>query len=86
MITKLAPGKVVGLLMGIWFFATAIGEFLASKIGAMMSVPRFIQNNAVASMPYYETILLKIVLGAAASGIFLLAFVPILKKWMMDVK
>lgn len=86
MITKLAPGKVVGLLMGIWFFATAIGEFLASKIGAMMSVPRFIQNNAVASMPYYETILLKIVLGAAASGIFLLAFVPILKKWMRDVK
>ncbi|HVZ97286.1 MAG TPA: oligopeptide:H+ symporter, partial [Chitinophagaceae bacterium] len=45
MITKLAPGRIVGIMMGIWFFATAVGELLASKIGAMMSVPKFVQNN-----------------------------------------
>ena len=27
-------------MMGIWFFATAIGEFLAGKIGSLMSVPK----------------------------------------------
>jgi POT family proton-dependent oligopeptide transporter len=46
MITKLSPAKIVSLMMGIWFFATAIGEFLASKIGALMSVPEMAQNNA----------------------------------------
>jgi len=86
MITKLAPGKIVSLMMGIWFFATAIGEYLASRIGAMMSVPASVQNIAIASMPYYENILFRIFLWSGATGIFLWIFVPVLKKWMKDVK
>ena len=86
MITKLSPAKIVSLIMGLWFFATAIGEFLASKIGAMMSVPAAVRNNAVASLPFYENILIKIALWATATGIFLWLFVPILKKWMQDIK
>jgi len=76
MITKLSPSKIVSLIMGFWFFATAIGEFLASKIGAMMSVPLSVQNNPIASMPYYENILFKIALWSAATGVFLWLFVP----------
>ncbi|MEO6000471.1 MAG: peptide MFS transporter [Chitinophagaceae bacterium] len=86
MITKLSPGKIVSLMMGIWFFATAIGEFLASKIGAMMSVPHAVQNNAIASMPYYATIMHKIFFAAAGIGVFLLLLLPILKKWMHDIR
>jgi POT family proton-dependent oligopeptide transporter len=86
MITKLSPGKIVAFMMGVWFFATAIGEFLASKIGAMMSVPGTVQNNAIASMPYYETILFKICLASAGTGIILLLLSPILKKWMHDIR
>lgn len=52
MITKLSPGNMVSLMMGVWFFATACGEFLASKIGALMSVPVAVRNSPVASMPY----------------------------------
>lgn len=85
MITRLSPNKIVGLVMGTWFFATAIGEFLASIIGATMSVPRLAQHDPVAAMPYYETILLWIALGAAATGVILLALVPTLKRWMNDV-
>ena len=33
MVTKLSPARIVSLMMGIWFFASAIGEFLAGKIG-----------------------------------------------------
>jgi POT family proton-dependent oligopeptide transporter len=29
--TKLAPGRVVGLMMGIWFLATSVGNFVAGK-------------------------------------------------------
>ena len=32
-------------MMGIWFFASAIGEFLAGKIGSLMSVPKDIAEN-----------------------------------------
>jgi POT family proton-dependent oligopeptide transporter len=86
MITKLAPAKIVGLMMGIWFFATAVGEFLASKIGSMMSVPRNFQNNAIISMPYYASILYKIALACIVTGIILWALVPVLKNWMKEVK
>ena len=34
-VTKLAPVRMVALLMGIWFFATAIAEFLAGQLAAL---------------------------------------------------
>jgi len=34
-VTKLAPVKVVALLMGVWFLATAVGEFLAGQLAAL---------------------------------------------------
>src|SRR5262249_27418527 len=34
-VTKLAPTKMVALLMGVWFFATALGEFLAGQFAAL---------------------------------------------------
>jgi len=34
-VTKLAPLKMVALLMGLWFFATAIAEFLAGQLAAL---------------------------------------------------
>jgi POT family proton-dependent oligopeptide transporter len=34
-VTKLAPVKMVALLMGLWFFATAIAEFLAGQLAAL---------------------------------------------------
>lgn len=75
-------------MMGIWFFATAIGEFLASKIGSMMSVPAAIlaKNDPVLSLPYYADIILKIGIASAVIGILLIFTVPFLKKWMGNVK
>lgn len=86
MITKLSPGKIVAMMMGIWFFASAIGEFLAGKIGSLMSVPEDVQNDPVQSLPYYADILNKIAIGSLIIGVILLVMVPLLKKWMKDVK
>jgi proton-dependent oligopeptide transporter, POT family len=86
MITKLAPVKIVGLVMGIWFLASAIGEFLAQKIGSLMSVPESVVNDPVRSLPYYADILNKIGLGSIILGGLLLCTVPFLKRWMGNVK
>jgi POT family proton-dependent oligopeptide transporter len=85
MVTKLSPVKVASMMMGIWFFATAIGQFLAGKIGSMMSVPVELQNDAVASLPYYAAIINKIALGSIGVGLLLLVKVPFLKKRMKDI-
>ncbi|GAA4297615.1 peptide MFS transporter [Nibribacter koreensis] len=86
MVTKLAPAKMVALMMGIWFFASAIGEFLAGKIGALMSVPANVVDNPVLSLPYYATILNQIGIGSIAIGFLLVLLVPLLNKWMGNVR
>lgn len=88
MVTKLSPKKMVALMMGIWFFASAIGEFLAAKIGSLMSVPEEIlaKNDPVLSLPYYADVILKIGIASAVIGVLLIFTVPFLKRWMGNVK
>lgn len=88
MVTKLAPAKMVSLMMGIWFFASAIGEFLAGKIGSLMSVPQYIldKNDPALSLPYYAHVIQKIGIAALVIGVALIFTVPFLKKWMGNVK
>jgi POT family proton-dependent oligopeptide transporter len=86
MVTKLAPVKIVGMVMGIWFLASAIGEFLAGKIGSLMSVPENVVNDPVQSLPYYADILSKIGLGSIVLGVVLMLIVPLLRRWMGGVK
>jgi proton-dependent oligopeptide transporter, POT family len=85
MVTKLSPAKIVSLMMGIWFFASAIGEFLAGKIGALMSVPEEVQNDPVQSLPYYADIINKIGFGSIVIGILLMFVVPVLRRWMKNI-
>ncbi len=88
MVTKLSPKKMVAMMMGIWFFASAIGEFLASKIGALMSVPEDIlaKNDRILSLPYYADVILKISIASIVIGVLLMFTVPFLKRWMGGVK
>lgn len=88
MVTKLAPVKIAALMMGIWFFASAIGEFLAGKVGSLMSVPKEIAETGdpVTTLPYYADILMKIGLFSLGMGVLLLCLVPMLRRWMADVR
>jgi len=86
MVTKLSPTRMVALMMGIWFFASAIGEFLAGKIGALMSVPENVVNNPILSLPYYAAILSKIGIWSLGIGILLVCLSPLIRKWMADVR
>jgi POT family proton-dependent oligopeptide transporter len=88
MVTKLSPIRMVSLMMGMWFFASAVGEFLAGKIGAMMSVPKEIlaKNDPALSLPYYADVIVKIGIVSLAIGLLLFLTVPFLKRWMGNVK
>jgi POT family proton-dependent oligopeptide transporter len=36
MVTKLSPGRLVGLMMGVWFFATAMGNYVAGWVAGFL--------------------------------------------------
>tara|TARA_B100000029_G_scaffold511805_1_gene606795 strand:+ start:1896 stop:3437 length:1542 start_codon:yes stop_codon:yes gene_type:complete len=49
-VTKLSPQRVVGMMMGMWFLASAAGNFLASQIAKATANNSGIVFNAMASI------------------------------------
>ena len=33
--TKLAPARIVGLMMGVWFLATPVGNYIGGRVGGL---------------------------------------------------
>lgn len=90
MITKLSPARMVGFMMGAWFFASAYGHHLAGWIGAKMAIP----EKTAAGFPFNPIESLSIYMDGckniglislgAAVVIFILAYV--IKKWMHGIE
>ncbi len=86
-VTKLAVPRVVGVMMGAWFLATAYSEFMAAqlaKLAAIETVDGAVTDVGAALASYTELFngLLYIGLGAAA---ILLLLSPVLKKMMHGI-
>jgi POT family proton-dependent oligopeptide transporter len=75
--TKLAPARFVGQVMGLWFLATAIGNNLAGQLSG-----KFDPNN-LPSMPGQ---FLYIFWWGVIAGAVLLILTPFIKKMMAGVK
>ncbi len=75
--TKLAPARFVGQVMGVWFLATAIGNNLAGQFSGE------IDPNNLATMPELYT---RLFWWGALSGLVLLALTPWIKRLIKDAK
>ena len=83
--TKLSPKRLSGMMMGMWFLASAYGQYAAGLLGAGMSSP---DENA--SLPtklegythgYYQ-----LAIYALIAGLLLILISPFVKKLMQEVK
>jgi POT family proton-dependent oligopeptide transporter len=72
-VTKLAPRRYVGQMMGMWFMATGLGNIFAGLIAGGFAA------EAVDQMPRLFT---QIVLTTAGSGILIAIFIRPLKRLM----
>ena len=89
MITKLSPQKMVGLMMGMWFLASAFGQYAAGIIGTLMAIPQGGGEgtiNPVQSLPIYMGVFEKISYVSIGCGVLLLLISPIIKKWIGDAE
>jgi POT family proton-dependent oligopeptide transporter len=88
-ITKLSPPKMVGLMMGMWFLASAFGQYLAGIIGTLMAIPEESATgapmNPIESLKIYTGIFNEITMVSIGCGILLLILTPFLKKHMHGV-
>jgi POT family proton-dependent oligopeptide transporter len=77
-VTKLAPVKYLSLLMGLWFFSTAIGEFLAGQLASLSE--RVERGEMFHLLGGEADFFLVFVVVLVAAGVVLLALSPWLKR------
>lgn len=85
-VTKLAPARMVGFIMGAWFLSIAFAHKIAGKLGQDIAGTGGNADAASALQAYVDVYTqwgVYITLGAA---VVLLALSPILKKWMHGVQ
>jgi POT family proton-dependent oligopeptide transporter len=69
-VTKLAPKRFVGQMMGIWFLATSLGNLLAGLMAGRFN------PEALNEMP---GLFMQIVMTVTFAGLLLLAFAKLIK-------
>ena len=84
LMTKLAPYRMQGLMMGLWFLAAAYGQYVAGLFGASITPADNVtplEKMDVYALGYYD-----FALYAVICGIILIAISPLIRKLMGSVK
>jgi POT family proton-dependent oligopeptide transporter len=72
--TRLAPARVAGLMMGVWFLAVSVGNFIGGRLSTLYEAWRLPNLFGV--------------VGAfgIVCGVLLLVLSPPMKGWMGEVR
>lgn len=83
--TKLSPARLQGVMMGMWFLASAYGQYVAGILGAGMTTAKE-GATATERLIAYTDGYQQLALYALIAGVVLIAISPIVKKLMQEVK
>lgn len=83
--TKLSTQKLQGMMMGLWFLASAYGQYVAGLIGANLATAREDSSN-LDKLYAYTSGYKDLGLYAVIAGVLLILLSPIVKKLMHGVK
>jgi POT family proton-dependent oligopeptide transporter len=83
--TKLSPARLQGVMMGMWFLASAYGQYAAGLFGA--SIVSDVKNaTAMDKLESYTEGYKHFALYAIISGVILIVISPLIRKLMQEVK
>jgi POT family proton-dependent oligopeptide transporter len=87
MITKLSIARVVGMMMGVFFLASAMAQYVGGIVAQFASVETVggEVTNLKVSLDTYVGVFTTIGWVAVGIGVFLLAISPLLRRWMHGV-
>jgi POT family proton-dependent oligopeptide transporter len=84
-ITKLVPKNLFGMMMGLWFLASAFGQFFAGKLGAEISKSNT-GDTLFSKLVSYCDGYKQLAIYALIAGIILIIISPVIRKLMQEVK
>ena len=83
--TKLSPTRLQGMMMGMWFLASAYGQYVAGLFGA--SIVSDIENaTPMDKLLSYTEGYRDFALYAIIAGVVLIVISPLIRKLMGNVK
>ena len=83
--TKLSPQKLQAVMMGMWFLASAYGQYLAGILGANIASASENSNN-LDKLIIYTNGYKQLAIYALIAGVVLIVISPFVKKLMQEVK
>ncbi|AZB24876.1 MULTISPECIES: peptide MFS transporter [Chryseobacterium] len=83
--TKLSTKNLQGMMMGMWFLASAYGQYVAGIIGASLATAKEGSTNYDELITYTDGYK-QLGLYAVIAGVVLILISPFVKKLMQDVK
>ncbi|HLN94503.1 MAG TPA: peptide MFS transporter [Flavobacterium sp.] len=83
--TKLSPKRLSGMMMGMWFLASAYGQYAAGLLGAGMSSPDENASAAVKLQGYTEGYY-QLAIYALIAGVVLIVISPVVRKLMQETR
>lgn len=83
--TKLSPQKLQAVIMGMWFLASAYGQYFAGILGANIATASENSTN-LEQLNIYADGYKQLAIYALIAGIVLIAISPLVKKLMQGVK
>ena len=83
--TKLSPQKTQAVIMGMWFLASAYGQYFAGILGANIANASENASN-VDELNIYADGYQQLVIYALIAGVILIVISPFIKKIMQEVK
>jgi len=83
--TKLSPQKTQAVIMGMWFLASAYGQYFAGILGANIASASKNMTN-LEKLNTYADGYQQLAIYALIAGIVLIAISPLVKKLMQEVK
>ncbi|BDU24534.1 MULTISPECIES: peptide MFS transporter [unclassified Flavobacterium] len=84
-ITKLSPKRLFGMMMGLWFLASAFGQLAAGKLGAEISRSNT-GDTLLSKLQSYTEGYYQLAIYSLVAGVVLIAISPLIKKLMQEVK
>lgn len=83
MITRLVPERLRGFLMGAYFLAVAVSQYLGSVVASFASVPQGV-TDPVKSLPLYVHLFTRLGIAALVAAVIASLLVPWLKRLIGD--
>lgn len=83
--TKLSPQKLQAVIMGMWFLASAYGQYFAGLLGANIAEASKDATN-LEKLNTYADGYQQLAIYALVAGLILIAISPLIKKLMQEVK